>query len=93
MTIQSVTVQVRAPKDGDPGQVTEGFYTVEDGYLQMVYRDGRSLDDPKYHVQLPEGANVRAIAGNLTRMIRKEMSGETVDGFNRAISYPKANYA
>jgi hypothetical protein len=93
MTIHSVTVQIVAPKNGDPGQVTEGFYTVEDGHLQMVYRDGRTLENPQYRVRLPEGANVQAIAANLTRSIRKEMLGEKVEGFTRNLSYPKASYA
>lgn len=93
MTIHSITVQIAAPTADDPGQVTEGFYTVEDGHLQMVYRDGRKLENPLYRVRLQEGANVKAIAGNLTRSIRKEMMGETVEGFTRNLSYPKASYA
>lgn len=93
MTVHSVTVQIAAPAADDPGQVTEGFYTVEDGYLQMVYRDGRKLENPLYRVKLHDGANVKAIAGNLTRSIRTEMLGEKVEGFTRNLSYPKASYA
>jgi hypothetical protein len=93
MTIHSVMVQISPPKGDDTGQVTEGFYTVEDGYLQMVYRDGRKLENPLYRVKLHDGANVQAIAANLTRSIRKDMLGEKVEGFTRNLSYPKAFYA
>ena len=93
MTVHTVIVQIQAPKDGDPGQVTEGFYKVDDGYLQMTYRDGRNLENPLYRVRLHDGANVQVIAANLTRSIRREMSDEKVEGFTRTLSYPKAYYA
>lgn len=91
--IKTVTVQLRAPKEGDPGQVTYGYYTVKDGLLQMTKQDGRPLDNPLYSVRLHDGAPVEAIAANLTKSIRNEMRGEIVPGFSRELSYPKAYIA
>ncbi|OAF05454.1 hypothetical protein AYJ54_00680 [Bradyrhizobium centrolobii] len=93
MTVHSVTIQLRAPSDGDAGQVTEGFYKLEDGYLQMTFRDGRHLENPLYRVRLHDGADPKAIAGNLTRSIRRELSGEVVEGFTRNLSYGKSGVA
>jgi len=93
MTTHSVTVQVRAPKDGDPGQVTEGFYKLQDGYLQMTYRDGRMLENPLYRVRLHDGADPAAIARSLTHSIRRELSGEQVEGFTRDLSYRTSGIA
>lgn len=91
--IHSVLVQVRAPKDGDPGQVTEGFYKVEDSHLQMTYRDGVPLENPLYRVLLPAGADARTIAGKLTKEARREMQGEQVEGFARELNYPRGRVA
>lgn len=88
--IQSILVQIAPQSEGDPGQATEGFYTVKDGYLQMTFRDGKPLDNPLYRVLLADGAKPDEIAANLTKIIRREMSGELVPGFNRVMSYPKA---
>lgn len=88
--IKTVTVQIRAPSEGDPGQVTQGFYKVTGDTLQMTFKDGRPLENPLYSVRLHDGANVEAIAGNLTKTIRSEMQGEIIPGFNRHLSYPKA---
>jgi hypothetical protein len=88
--IRSVLVQVHPQSEGDPGQITEGFFKVEDGYLQMTYRDGRPLDNPLYRVELPDGVRAEQVAAKLAKAIRLEISGEIVPGFNRRMSYPKA---
>lgn len=88
--IQSVLVQVAPQSQGDAGQATEGFYEIEDGYLQMTYRDGRPLENPSYRVLLAAGARPEQIAASLTKLARRELSGEVVPGFNRVMAYPKA---
>lgn len=87
MTIHTVTAQVRGPLDGDHGQVTEGFYKIEGDYLQMTFRDGKPLEDPRFRVLLTEGADPRAVASRLTLEVRRELSGELVEGFNRILTY------
>lgn len=91
--VKTVTVQIRPQSEGDPGQITYGYYTVRDGLLQMTQKDGRPLDNPLYSVRLHDGAHVEAIAANLTKTIRNEMRGEIVPGFSRELSYPKAYIA
>lgn len=88
--IKSILVQLKAPSDSDPGQVTTGYYKVTGDTLQMTFKDGRPLENPLYSVRLHDGANVEAIASNLTKTIRSELQGEIVPGFNRPLSYPKA---
>lgn len=88
--IKTILVQVRPQGVGDPGQVVEGFYIIEDGYLQMTYRDGQPLESPLYRVALADGVNPNGVAANLTKAIRRELSGEIVPGFNRDISYSRA---
>lgn len=88
--IKSVLVQVSPQSDGNPGRVTEGFYKIEGGYLQMTYRDGRALDNPLYRVLLADGVNTDQVAAGLAKGIRAELSSEIVPGFNREMSYQKA---
>jgi hypothetical protein len=90
--IKTVLVQINPQSEGDPGRVTEGFYKLEDGYLQMTFRDGRPLENPLYRVLIGD-ANPNEVAANLAKTIRGEMSGEAVPGFNRGLSYPKSSVA
>ncbi len=78
-----------------PDRVIEGFYTVEDGMLTMVYGNGDPVlvMDEKVQHRLAEGENPRVIAGRLTKQIRKRLIGETVDGFNDPIRYQNAGIA
>jgi hypothetical protein len=86
--IQTVLVQIRPQSTNDPGQITEGFYEIQDGYLQMTYRDGKPLDNPNYRVLLGD-KNAREVAAHLTKLVRTELSGEVVEGFNRDLVYPR----
>jgi hypothetical protein len=77
-------------------RVAEGFYTIANGLLTMVYSDGEPvmLDDGsrvEHHLQ-PED-NVRKVAGHLTIKIRKALMGERVEGFSSPIDYPPAGVA
>jgi hypothetical protein len=79
-----------------PDQISEGFYTVDDGLITMVRPDGKlvHLDDhqPVQH-QLQPGDNEQAIAKMLTRKIRKHFRGELVESFGNPINYPPASVA
>lgn len=74
-----------------PNRFTEGFYRIDGDLLVMTYRDGADvmIGDGEYarritHSMKP-GDNVKAIAGLLTKEIRKLMSPELVEGFNDPI--------
>jgi hypothetical protein len=87
--VHSVFATVRLPSDGDPGQVTIGYYTLADGVLTMTDSKGRpvrtSSGEKRVH-RLQEGEDPRSIASRLTKQIRMSMRGEA--DFNRRLVYP-----
>jgi hypothetical protein len=90
--VQSVTVQVRAPTDNDPGQVTTGYYTVADGILTMTQPNGEPVigeQGERFTQSISADDNVRAIAGLLTRKVRRAIRGETEfqERFRRPLQY------
>lgn len=88
MDVQKVIVQLQSATFGDPGQVTEGFFIIEGDQLVMTHGDGSPVDDQYRHTLKP-GDNPRAIAGVLTKQIRRSMLGitEASEAFNRPIRY------
>lgn len=94
MTVHHVTVQLRKPVGDDLGQVTEGFYVVQDGVLSLTDDDGDPLMGKngvpvvKRHVLKP-GDNAEAIARVLTKKARREILGltETQESFGRKLGY------
>ena len=101
MEIKPVTVHLRRPEGSDPGQVSFGFYVVENGRIIMVDEDGAPIlneaNGEKYTYKIEDGDNVPGIAGQLTLEIRQMMRGENapgaVSGFNRQLDYPKSGLA
>jgi hypothetical protein len=81
---QEVLITTRPPSDNDPGEVTMGYYFVEDGFLTMVDELGKPLGNP---IALKSGDDYRAIAASLTH---KRLEGR---GFNRRIEYPEYGVA
>lgn len=88
MTINRVIIQLRRPSGDDPGQISEGYYTVEHGVLVMTHADGRPVNDEFRHT-LKAGDEPAAIAGMLTRRVRRFMLGisEAEEAFNRPLRY------
>jgi hypothetical protein len=84
--VQEVVVMVRRPSDNDPGEVTQGYYTIEGKALQMTDTRGLPLPDSP-PVTLQSEANARSIAASLT----KRRWSETRGGFWRPISYEPEN--
>lgn len=73
-----------------PNQITEGFYTIEDGLITMVRPDGGVVkmgDDSLVQHQLKDGESEEAIAKVLTKQIRKHFLGDIVEGFSRDLHY------
>lgn len=70
-----------------PDQVTEGYYTVNGDKLVMTFADGSPVDADRFCHTFKDGENAKQIAGRLTKLVRKSLLGELVDGFNDPIRY------
>ena len=84
---------MRNPKgDGDPGQVTTGYYTVADGILTMTDSKGVPVRDlnngERVTHKLQAGEDPTMIAKRLTMKIYRMMRGDGMAGFNRPLIYP-----
>jgi hypothetical protein len=96
----SVTVQIRAPRGGDAGQVCHGCYTLADGVVTLTDRDGSPVRDEHgklYTRKLGPGATVADadIAGrSLTKEFRLALLGKTPSSerFSRPLDYPKRGW-
>lgn len=93
--VHRVVVQLSPPTDDHPGQITEGYYIVDDGVLVMVHADGKPVDDELFRHRLGTGDNARAIAKALTRKVRRHLLGlsPVQEKFARRIEYGKAGIA
>ena len=78
-----VRVIIRNGEDGDPGQIAEGYYTIEDGLL--VLRD--SNDKHITSRALLNGEDPAVLA----RILLRER--EAPKDFQRPLSYPKLGLA
>jgi hypothetical protein len=89
MTVHRVIIQIRRPSGDDPGQVSEGYYVVHDGVLTMTHEDGQPVSPDQFRHTLKAGDDPAAIAGMLTRRVRRFMLGitETEEAFNRPLGY------
>ena len=93
----SFTIQVKAPKGDDPGQVTTGYYTLADHILTMTDSSGRPIrratTGESFTCKIKPGDNHVAFAGQMTLEIRRTMRGENapgaVKGFGREFDYEK----
>lgn len=89
MTVHRAIVQIRRPSPGDPGQVSEGYYVIEGNTLVMTHPDGEPISADQFRHQLNPGDDARAIAGVLTKLVRRQLlgiSGEQ-EAFGRRLSY------
>src|SRR5690348_2551955 len=79
--VHSVTIQVRAPsRPGDTGQVSFGYYVVDDGMLTMTDGEGkpvrRRTGDLMTH-KLKPGDDAETIARIFTRNFRLHTQGDS----------------
>jgi hypothetical protein len=95
MTVHRVIIQIRRPSFGDPGQVSEGYYTVQDGVLVMTHEDGEPVSPDQFRHTLKAGDEPAAIAGILTREVRRYMLGITKaeEAFGRPLDYGNSGIA
>lgn len=97
MTVHQVTAQLHGASEGDPGQITNGYYVVEDGVLVMTDEagnpflgpDGSPLKTKSNRHKLRPGDNAHAIASVLTKKRRRERLGitETEEAFRSKLIY------
>jgi hypothetical protein len=84
---ETVFVQMRRPRDGDPGVTEEGRYRTEGDVVVLVDKNGNQRLTPKgkpIQRKLNPGDNQRTIAA---RLVREHLPQPKSD-FNRRIFYP-----
>jgi hypothetical protein len=78
--VQKVIAQIAAPKNGDAGQITVGYFTVADNLLTMTDAHGfpmrRGSNGELYTHKLQPDDNARVIAARLTKRIRKDLRSD-----------------
>ena len=89
MIVHRVIIQIRRPTLGDPGQVSDGYYTIAGNVLTMTHPDGEPVSPDQFRHTLKDGDDPAAIAGMLTRKARRFMLGisETEEAFGRPLGY------
>jgi hypothetical protein len=67
--METVFIQIRAPKGVDPGKVLEGHYKVIGDVVTLVDGSGKPLasDDQQYSRKLTAADNPKQVAGELLR--------------------------
>ena len=84
--IHKVTIQVRAPRGSDAGEVAIGYYCVVEGYVVLTDADGKPLGSDKHHIGSGDAHMIAC------RMVRSRRKGRASVNFNRPISYPPLRY-
>jgi hypothetical protein len=89
--VQSVTVYLSHPTGpNDLGQVTFGFFKVDDDVLIMTDEKGNPMrrinNGEIWSQKLGPDDNPRSVAGALTKDIRRELHGGS--DFYRRLTYP-----
>lgn len=94
--VRKVLVQLRGSEGDDPGKITEGYYTVENGALTMTYPDGEPVHEFLFRATLKDGDSANSIAGLLTKDVRLHMMGITKEQdafFSRPMNYGRSGVA
>jgi hypothetical protein len=91
--METVFIQIRAPKGFDPGKVQEGHYKVIGDTVLLVDRSGKALasDDQKYSRKLTAADNPKQVAAQLLRQ-HYNATRTSPRGFNDKLNYPKIVY-
>jgi hypothetical protein len=92
--IERVIVEMSPPRDGSPGEVAFGYYTLEGNKLALTDEHGKPLrrsSGVTVTHTLREGDNPQSIAVVLTRGMLTERVGQS--NFNRPLNYPVSGLA
>jgi len=95
--VREVTVTIKPPKGTYRGQVTYGWYTLQDGVVTLTDRKGNPAGEEtgrKFIHKLAPGEDACAVACKLTKELRLALRGNSapVAGFEGQINYPKLKY-
>ena len=95
MTVHRVIVQLRAPAPGYPGQVSDGYYAIEGDTLVMTYANGEPVSEDQFRHRLRPGDDPNAVAGELTKLVRRHLLGLSADSeaFGRPLGYQNLGIA
>jgi hypothetical protein len=85
--METVFIQISAPKGVDPGKVLEGHYNIIGDTVTLVDRDGKALASPdqKYSRKLAAGDKAKQVAAQLLRQ-RYNATRTGPRGFNDRIN-------
>jgi hypothetical protein len=82
-----------------PNEVAQGFYKLKGDVVEMVwFPDGApvlrdDLDETSvFTAKVTPGIEPDAVARILTKKIRSARRGESIEGFNRVIVYPRESF-
>jgi hypothetical protein len=84
-----ITVQLRRPRDDDPGQIDEAWFVVKDDVVQLVSRDGVPLPGEDNRRTLRPGETAREAAA---RLLRARSRNRPARPFNRSLRYPAMRF-
>jgi hypothetical protein len=84
-----ITVQLRRPRDDDPGLVDEAWFVVKDGLVTLTTRDGNSLHG-EFVCSKPKPNETEREAA--ARLLRSRSRMRAARPFNRPLRYPAVRY-
>jgi hypothetical protein len=86
---QYITIQLRRPRDSDPGVVDEAWFTVKDDVVQLVDRDGKPLQGELTRRPIAPNETAREVA---VRLMRARSRSRPAKPFNRPLRYPALRF-
>jgi len=92
--METVVIQVRAPRGADPGRVIEGHYNIVGDTVILVDQSGKPLtsEDQKFSRKLSAGDIPKQVAAQLLRLHHRAARGGSPRGFNDRLVYEKLKY-
>ncbi len=89
MTPAYITIQLKRPRDDDPGTIDEAWFVVKDDVVQLVSRDGNPLPGDDNRCTLRPGETPREGAA---RLLRARSRNRPARPFSRKLHYPRVVY-
>ncbi len=84
-----ITIQLKRPREDDPGVVDEAWFVVEDGLVTLTTRDGDPLHGEFVCSKPKPNETAREAAARLLRSRSRSRSSRP---FSRVLRYPVVRY-
>jgi hypothetical protein len=84
-----ITLQLKRPRDDDPGQIDEAWFVVDGDCVQFTVRDGRPLPGEDHRRALRPNETARECA---VRLLRARSRNRPARPFNRTLRYPRVAF-